>query len=155
MTGSPLPPLATGFTDAVGQAGLVHSGELRPVDLVLDAVTRIERLEPLLHALVVADFDRAVDTARRLDPGLPFAGVPILVKDLCAEVEGLPFAEGSAYLRGYVSTHDQENIARLRRAGFVILGKTSTPEFGMAPTVEPRSGPGTATCSPAWVPSTC
>ena len=144
MTGSPQPPLATGFTDAVGQAALVHSGELRPVDLVLDAVTRIERLDPLLHALVVTDFDRAVDTARGLDPGLPFAGVPILVKDLCAEVEGLPIAEGSAFLRGYVSAHDQENIARLRRAGFVILGKTSTPEFGMAPTVEPWSGRATA-----------
>ena len=137
-------PLATGFTDAVGQARLVHSGELRPVDLVLDAITRIERLDPLLHALVASDFDRAVDTARELDPALPFAGVPILVKDLCAEVAGLPMREGSAYLRDVVSTHDQEYVARLRRAGFVILGKTATPEFGMAPTVEPLHGVPTA-----------
>ena len=63
--------------------------------------------------------------------------MPILVKDLCAEVEGLPIREGSDYLRDVVSTHDQEYVARLRRAGFVVLGKTSTPEFGMAPTVEP------------------
>jgi amidase len=137
-------PLATGFTDAVGQAALVHAGELRPVDLVLDAITRIERLDPLLHALVATDFDRAVDTARDLDPDLPFAGVPILVKDLCAEVEGLPMREGSAYLRDVVSTHDQEYVARLRRAGFVILGKTTTPEFGMAPTVESLGGVPTA-----------
>lgn len=137
-------PLATGFLDAVAQAALVHAGELRPVDLVLDAVNRIERLDPLLHALVVLDADRAVDTARTLDRSLPFAGVPILVKDLCAEVEGLPMREGSAYLRGVVSTHDQEYVARLRRAGFVILGKTTTSEFGMAPTVEPLGGPATA-----------
>jgi amidase len=137
-------PLATGFLDALGQAGLVHAGELRPVDLVLDAVNRIERLDPVLHALVVTDFDRAVDTARGLDPRLPFAGVPILVKDLCAEVAGLPIGEGSAYLRGVVSSHDQEYVARLRRAGFVVLGKTTTSEFGMAPTVEPLEGPATA-----------
>ncbi|GAB3788169.1 amidase [Nocardioides ungokensis] len=132
--------LETGHADAVAQAALVHAGELRPVDLVLDAINRIERLDPMLHALVVTDFDRAVDTARTLDPALPFAGVPTLVKDLCAEVEGLPMREGSAYLRGVVSTHDQEYVARLRRAGFVVLGKTSTPEFGMAPTVEPQDG---------------
>ncbi|GAA2154032.1 amidase [Nocardioides koreensis] len=135
--------LATGYFDAVAQADLVHSGELRPVDLVLDAITRIERLDPLLHAVVATDFDRAVDGARRLDPDLPFAGVPILVKDLCAEVEGLPMREGSGFLRHVVSGHDQEYVARLRRAGFVVLGKTSTPEFGMSPTVEPVDGPPT------------
>ena len=46
-------------------------------------------------------------------------------------------ARGRAYLKDYVSQGDQEYIARLRRAGFVILGKTNTPEFGMAPTAEP------------------
>lgn len=134
---APQTQLVTGHSDAVAQAALVHSGELRPVDLVLDAITRIERLDPLLNALVVTDFDRAVHTSREMDPDLPFAGVPILVKDLCAEVEGLPIREGSDYLNDVVSTHDQEYVARLRRAGFVVLGKTSTPEFGMAPTVEP------------------
>ncbi|MFC4784886.1 amidase [Nocardioides sp. MAHUQ-72] len=141
---SPDAPLGTGFADACAQAELVHAGRLRPVDLVLDAITRIERLDPVVHALVVTDFDRAVDTARTLDPSLPFAGVPILVKDLCAEVEALPIREGSAYLRGVVSGHDQEYVARLRRAGFVVLGKTATSEFGMAPTVEPSDGPATA-----------
>ena len=136
--------LATGHADAIAQAGLVHAGELRPVDLVLDAINRIERLDPLLNALVVTDFDRALDTARRVDPALPFAGVPVLVKDLCTEVAGLPMREGSAFLRGVVSAYDQEYVARLRRVGFVILGKTSTPEFGMAPTVEPQDALPTA-----------
>lgn len=135
--------LVTGYSDAVAQAELVHSGELRPVDLVLDSITRIERLNPLLNAVVATDFDRAVDDARTLDPDLPFSGVPVLVKDLCAEVEGLPIREGSSYLRGVVSTHDQEYVARLRRAGFVVVGKTATAEFGMAPTVEPFDGPPT------------
>lgn len=130
--------------DAVGQADLVHRRQLRPVDLVHAAISRIELLDPDLHALVATDFDRAVETATGLDPDLPFAGVPILVKDLCAEVDGLPSREGSAYLEGYVSHGDQEYVARLRRAGFVILGKTSTPEFGMSPTAEPRGREPTA-----------
>jgi amidase len=125
--------------DALAQAALVHRGEVRPADLVQAAITRIEKLEPQLNAIVTPDFERALATAETVDPALSFAGVPILVKDLCAEVDGLRCAEGSAYLRDHVSRGDQEYVARLRRAGFVILGKTNTPEFGMQPTVEPRA----------------
>jgi amidase len=122
--------------DAMGQADLVHRREVRPVELVEAALGRIERLDPLLNAVIHLDPDRALETATRVDPDLPFAGVPILVKDLAAEVGGMPLHEGSAYLDGYVSDRDQEYVARLRRAGFVILGKTNTPEFGMLPSAE-------------------
>lgn len=132
------------WRDAVGQADLVHRRELRPVDLVTAAIARIEHLDPQLNALVATDFDRALDTARSLDPDLPFAGVPVLVKDLFAEVDGLPIRAGSAYLDGMVSLGDQEYVTRLRRAGFVVVGKTTTPEFGLAPTVEPTRGRPTA-----------
>src|SRR5204863_325815 len=66
------------------------------------------------------------------------AGVPYLVKDLIAEIAGVPFSEGSRFLRANVSHDDSELITRLRRAGLVIVGKTNTPEFGMVPTCEPR-----------------
>jgi len=46
---------------------------------------------------------------------------------------------GSAALRGFVPDHDSELVTRLRRAGLVVLGKTSTPEFGILPTTEPRA----------------
>ena len=124
--------------DAVSQADLVHRRILMPIDLVRDAICRIEALDPLLNAVITTDFDRALDTAARTDPDRPFAGVPILLKDLCVEADGLRCCEGSAFLRDHVSRGDQEYVRRLRRAGFVILGKTNTPEFGMAPTVEPR-----------------
>jgi amidase len=122
--------------DALGQAELVHRRELKPRELVEASLGRIEELDPLLHAVIHLDADAALEAADSVDPDLPFAGVPILVKDLAAEVEGMPLHEGSAYLEGYVSDHDQEYVARLRRAGFVILGKTNTPEFGMLPTAE-------------------
>ncbi|MBO9520861.1 MAG: amidase [Nocardioidaceae bacterium] len=133
-----VPGLRTALFDAVALADLVHRRILRPIDLVRDAIERIEALNPTLNAVVHTDFDRAVETAAHTDPDRPFAGVPILLKDLCVEADGLGFCEGSAFLKGYVSAGDQEYARRLRRAGFVVLGKTNTPEFGMAPTTEPR-----------------
>ena len=61
----------------------------------------------------------------------------MLCKDLALETPGVRFTEGSRFLRDNVSTFEAELAARYRRAGLVILGKTNTPEFGMAPTCEP------------------
>lgn len=135
---TPVPGGRTATFDAVAQADLVHRRQLRPLDLVHDAIERIEALNPTINAVVTTDYDRAVETAARTDPDLPFAGVPILLKDLCVEADGMRFCEGSRFLRDHVSHGDQEYVRRLRRAGFVILGKTNTPEFGMAPTTETR-----------------
>jgi amidase len=137
-TGATIPGIRTAAFDAVAQADLVHRRLLRPVDLVRDAIERIEALDPMLNAVITTDFDRALDTAAHTDPDRPFAGVPILLKDLCVEADGIRFCEGSRFLRDHVSRGDQEYVRRLRRAGFVVLGKTNTPEFGMAPTAEPR-----------------
>ncbi len=77
--------------------------------------------------------------ARRPPPGPtgPFAGVPYLLKDLVVELEGTPFTEGSRFCLGTVSTFTSELVHRLQRAGLVVVGKTATPEFGMAPACEP------------------
>ena len=63
--------------------------------------------------------------------------MPYLLKDLACEMKGVRFTEGSLFLAGNVSSFDSELVVRLRRAGLVILGKTNTPEFGMAPACEP------------------
>src|SRR5205814_805188 len=70
-------------------------------------------------------------------PAGPFAGVPILFKDLALETPGVRFTEGSRFLRDYTSTFESELAARYRMAGLVCVGKTNTPEFGMAPACEP------------------
>jgi amidase len=126
--------------DAVGQSELVRRGDVIPVELVEAAISRVEALNPTLNAVVTTAFDEAMDAARAVsnDSALPFAGVPFLVKDLITECAGMRFTEGSFFLRENVSTRDQELVVRFRRAGFVILGKTNTPEFGMAPHCEPR-----------------
>ena len=69
-------------------------------------------------------------------PGGAVPGVPYLLKDLAIEMEGVRFTEGSRFLADNVSAFDSELVLRLRQAGLVILGKTSTPEFGI-PACEP------------------
>jgi amidase len=122
--------------DATAQAELVRAGEVSPVELAEAAIERIEALNPALNAVVTPVFDQALDTARA-GPAGPFAGVPYLLKDLACEMEGVRFTEGSVFLAGHMSAFDSELVVRLRRAGLVILGKTNTPEFGMAPACEP------------------
>jgi len=122
--------------DATGQAELVHSGEVSAAELVDAGIERIERLNPQLNAVVVPLFEHARDAVRSGVPSGPFAGVPFLLKDLVVEIEGTPFHEGSRFLRNHVSSYTSELVTRLRRAGLVVLGRTGTPEFGMAPTCE-------------------
>src|SRR5947207_1460908 len=122
--------------DATAQAELVRRGDATPAELVGGAIESIEKLNPTLNAVVTPTFERALDEARGGVSG-PFAGVPYLVKDLVVEVAGVRFTEGSRFLRDNVSTFDSELVVRLRRAGLIMLGKTNTPGFGMAPTAEP------------------
>src|SRR5262249_18908347 len=121
---------------ATAQAELARTGQVTAAELVTAAIERIEALNPELNAVVTPVFDRAIEAARAVPAG-PFAGVPYLLKDLACEMEGVRFTEGSVFLAGHVSTFDSELVVRLRRAGLVIVGKTSTPEFGMAPACEP------------------
>jgi amidase len=136
--------------DATGQAALVAAGEVTAEELVESAIARIERLNPRLVAVVTTMYDQARAAVAAGLPAGPFQGVPFLVKDLCAEVAGVPMSEGSEYLRGFVSDTDSELVVRHRRAGLVLLGKTSTPEFGMLPTAESRRYGATAN---PWDPS--
>lgn len=123
--------------DATAQAELVRTGQVTAVELVTAAIDRVEALNPSLNAVVTPVFEAALEAASAAPSG-PFAGVPYLLKDLACEMEGVRFTEGSRFLAGHVSAFDSELVARLRRAGLVILGKTNTPEFGMAPACEPE-----------------
>jgi amidase len=136
--------------DATDQAALVAAGEVTAAELVESAIERIGRLNPRLNAVVTTRYEQArAEVAAGLPAG-PFRGVPFLVKDLGAEIAGVEISEGSEYLRGFVSDTDQELVVRHRRAGLVLLGKTSTPEFGMLPTAESRRYGATAN---PWDPS--
>ncbi|MGD9600758.1 MAG: amidase [Gammaproteobacteria bacterium] len=122
---------------AIEQARLVRSGQVSPRELVEASIAAIERTNPQVNAVVLKLYERAQETLETLDRNAPFAGVPLLLKDMLAEYEGTHMTEGSRFLRDYVSPRDSALVTRYRRAGFVIVGKTNTPEFASKPTTEP------------------
>lgn len=126
------------YLDATAQAELVRNGELTALELVDAAIARIEAVNPAINAVIATFYDRAREQAARASTDAAFAGVPFLLKDIVAEYEGTPIAEGSAFLAGnYTSPHDSELVRRYRQSGLIILGKTNTPEFALLPTTEP------------------
>jgi amidase len=127
--------------DATAQAELVRSEEVSPVELVEAAIGRIEALNGELNAVIHPLFDKAREAAAGELRDGPFAGVPFLLKDLIAHSAGDPFCEGMRFLRdlGWTEDEDTELVTRFRRAGFVICGKTNTPELGILATTEPEA----------------
>jgi amidase len=128
--------------DATAQAELVRTGELSPIELVDAAITRIEKVNPELNAVIHPLFDAARATAVDAPADdAPFRGVPIVLKDLDGTSAGDPLHLGNAALRdaGHVADHDSWLIAKLRAAGCIPVGKTNTPELGLLPTTEPAA----------------
>ena len=124
--------------DATRCAALVRAGALTPLELVDAAIERAEQVNGTLNAIVTAMYDHARQAARSHPRTGIFAGVPFLVKDFLAEVEGTRFTEASAFLSDYVPAADSELVRRFRAAGLVFMGKTNTPELAIGPTTEPR-----------------
>jgi amidase len=123
--------------DALGLAAMVRAGEVSAAEVVEAAIARIEARNPTLNAVVATCFDDARTCLENGLPDGPLTGVPMLIKDLYIHVAGLPTTHGSRLFADAVADRDSEHVARLRRAGCVILGKTNTPEFGTGPTTEP------------------
>ncbi len=122
--------------DALGLAALVASGAASPDELLDEALARVERLNPALNAVVLVREDRAREAIRAGLPRGPFRGVPFLLKDLGAEAVGFPSHSGSRLFAGTDWPRDSEVVARMRRAGLVIFGRTTSPEGGIGPATE-------------------
>jgi amidase len=127
--------------DATAQAELVREGQASPAELVDGAIARIEAMNGELNAVIHPLFEKAHQSAAGEPLDGPFAGVPLLLKDLVAHSAGDPFCEGMRFLRdlGWREDEDTELVARFRRAGFLICGKTNTPELGILATTEPEA----------------
>jgi len=122
--------------DATGLAELVRTRQISSEEVVEAAIARIEARNPALNAVVHTQFERARREAHQPRTG-SFAGVPFLLKDLFAEDAGEP-STGSCQLgSAWRADRDCELVARYKRAGLIILGRTNTPEFGIMGTTEP------------------
>ena len=132
--------------DATGLAGLVRRGEVTPDELARLALEAIATVNPRINCVIDCFIERAEGLPVR--PDGPLGGVPYLGKDLPFE-KGVKAEMGSQLAQGYVCTEDTELAIRLRRAGAVNLGRTTTSEFALAAATENRlTG---RTCNP-WNP---
>jgi len=124
--------------DGLGLAELVRQGEVTPLELVEEAIRRIETLNPKLNAVIHTMYDQARAAAQSEPPDGPFKGVPFMLKDLLAEYAGEPLRSGSRFLKDYVSVQDSELVRRFKSTGVIVVGKTNTPEFGITAYTEPE-----------------
>ena len=127
--------------DALAVAELIRSRKIGAREVLDASLRRLHAVNGRLNA--ITDFyegdllDRSVAAA---GDG-PFHGIPFVVKQLMADCAGTPTTVGSRFFaKEPVAVHDSAAVARMRRAGLVIVGRSNTSEFGLAPTTEPAFG---------------
>ncbi|MCJ7668890.1 MAG: amidase [Dehalococcoidia bacterium] len=124
--------------DGLGLAELVRKKEVKPSELVEEAISRIEKLNPQLNAVIYKMYELARKTADGDLPDGPFKGVPFLMKDILMAYAGAPLTNGSRFFKDYIPDHDSELAKRFKATGIIVIGKTNTPEFGLVPVTEPE-----------------
>ena len=133
--------------DAVSARDLMRSGRLSPVDLLQSCIEQIEKVDPIVNAMITRAFDRAreeaelaTDLIRKGGAPGPLLGLPIAIKDIQA-TQGIRTTYGSRAFEKNVPDRDSGIVARIRRAGGIIIGKTNIPESSIgANTVNPLFG---------------
>lgn len=133
------------FTSAREQARLIREKQVSPLELTqlyLDRIAQIDRqLGSFFHVAAdsaLQDAQAKTEQLAQSDPSElpPFFGVPTGIKDL-SPVKDMPCSYGIKYIRDRMAEYDDLVATRMKRAGFVILGKTSTSQLGSLPYVEP------------------
>jgi aspartyl-tRNA(Asn)/glutamyl-tRNA(Gln) amidotransferase subunit A len=124
------------FTPATELAGMIRARKLSPVELTRVVLERIERLNPTLNAFCTVTAEAALDVARRAEAAVmsgeplgPIHGLPFSVKDL-ALTKGVATKFGSHIFASRVGEVDAPYVRRLHEAGGIMIGKTTSPEFG-------------------------
>lgn len=120
--------------DATALADLIRRGDVSQRQVLDAAVERAKRVNGALNAICQPQFSDAL--AQTVPPDAPFAGVPMLLKDLAQEQAGYPCTFGSRALRQNIPSRDSEFVRRARDGGLIFLGRTTTPEFGLKAVTE-------------------
>ncbi|WP_158808164.1 amidase family protein [Beijerinckia sp. L45] len=124
---------------AIALRNLVVARKISPVEILDHALARAAASQASLNAFSMLTPDTAREAARaaeqavmRGDPLGPLHGLPVSVKDLIA-VGGLPFCSGSRAMQGNIAGADAPAVERVKAAGAIVIGKTTTSEFGCKP----------------------
>src|SRR5579872_2781894 len=125
--------------DGLALGDLVRRGEITALDLLETAIARAEAVNPNINAVVYRGYEQARAAAKSFKPnGQPFAGVPLLLKDITGFCAGMPTRSGSSFLPDEPATADSHLVARFKRVGFIPFAKTNVPEFGLPPVTESK-----------------
>ncbi len=117
----------------------LESGETSPIDLVEEAITRIEKENPAINAVIHTRFEQARKEAKERDfSNTRFKGVPILLKGLGQNLEGEPATAGAKLLEGQVADHTDNFVQKILDLGFIVVGQTNAPEFGFKNVTDPE-----------------
>lgn len=122
--------------DGLALADLVRRRAVSATEVAEAALARMAERNPQLNAIVRPLDIVARDMAKAVDLEGPFAGVPMVIKDLQATIAGVPTSHGTKAMQQVVPSQDSTLVARYRRAGAVFIGKANTPEFGLTPFTE-------------------
>lgn len=125
--------------DMTALAELVQKRRASPTELLEAAIARAEALNPRFNFMAQKHYDYARAAIAKGLPKGPFTGVPWLLKDLNTYIAGELTEQGSRYYKGNRATVTSELVRRHERAGLVIFGKTTVPEFGLSGTTESRA----------------
>ncbi|MEQ1882519.1 MAG: amidase, partial [Burkholderiales bacterium] len=139
--------------DALGLADLVRRKEVSPQELLDAAIERIEARNPAVNAVTMKLYEHGRQAIASGLPDGPFRGVPFLMKDLTSPIAGVAMTRGSKFFADTPpSPTDSEHVARLKRTGLVIFGRTNTCELGLSLTCEPQlHGPTRNPWNPAHI----
>jgi amidase len=121
--------------DATTLAGWVRAGDIHPIELLEAAIERAAAVNPHINAIILPEHEWARRRASSIEMDLPLRGVPFLLKDLGAHLEGWRLTNGGCRLfEGARSTHTSELVARYLRSGLTPFARTTSPEFGLTTT---------------------
>ncbi len=124
------------FTPAADLAAMIHARTLSPVELMRATLARIEASQPVLNAFITIAAESAMAAARQAEAAVmrgdalgALHGIPVSVKDLIPTA-GIRTTRGSLIFKDHVPDADAVAVARLKQSGAIVIGKTTTPEFG-------------------------
>ena len=124
------------FAPAAELASMIRNREISPVEVMQATLSRIEQSQPMLNAFITVAAEPAMEASKAAEAAVmrgaalgSLHGVPLAVKDLLPTA-GMRTTWGSLIFKDHVPSADAEVVRRLKRAGAIVVGKTTTPEFG-------------------------
>src|SRR5699024_7565913 len=124
--------------DALEMAERIRNKETSPQELVALCLEQLEKVNPQFNIMTADRKEQVIaEAAKWKQPDGLFAGVPILLKNISQAVAGEPLTSGAGLMRDNIAVQDSNFVSRLRKAGFLFVGHTNTPEFGLKNITEP------------------